>query len=230
MNPADIEAAAATEFDDWAASGRGERMEDGHWPVVRPVLEDLEFGPESRALDVGCGAGWLVRRLLEAGAAEAHGVDIAPAMIARAKEGPGQFQVASGAQLPYPDGHFSHLLSVESLYYYPDPAQALREWLRVTAPGGELAVIIELYADSPVGRSWSDALKVQVHNWSMARWMQALQDAGWSQVRAHQIPRPEAPKPPEAFEPSAYYPDYETLLGYHRAGALVLRAQRSENS
>lgn len=218
--------AAADEFDKWAAKGSGERMEKGHLPVTLPVLEQLELGPNSRVLDVGCGAGWLVRLCLQRGAGQAAGVDISPGMIQRAGElGSGDFEVASGEALPFADGRFSHVLSVESLYYYADPIAALWEFRRVAAVGGELAVVIELFDESPVGKVWKQALDVEIHNWSRAQWARAAEEAGWSGVNTRCIPRPE-PVPSEAdFKPGPYWPDYETIRGYHQIGALVIRGQ-----
>ncbi len=218
--------AAADEFDKWAAKGSGERMEKGHLPVTLPVLKELTLGDESHVLDVGCGAGWLVRLCLKRGAGQATGVDISPGMIERARElGAGAFEVASGEALPFADGHFSHVLSVESLYYYADPLAALREFRRVAAVGAELAVVIELFDESPVGKVWKQALDVEIHNWSQAKWARVTEEAGWSGVRTRCIPRPE-PAPAEAdFKSSTYWPDYETIRGYHRIGALVIRGQ-----
>ncbi|MFT5584580.1 MAG: SAM-dependent methyltransferase [Cognaticolwellia sp.] len=219
--------AAADEFDAWAAKGRGEGMENGHLPVTLPVLEKLELGPTSRVLDVGCGAGWLVRLCLERGAGQAAGVDISPGMIERAAQGPGEFKVASGETLPFADGRFSHVLTVESLYYYADPAAALGEFLRVSAPGGQLAVVIELYAESPAGQAWKDALEVNVHNWSQGKWAEVTSGAGWQDVRTHRIPRP-GPVPIEAdFRPGPYWPNYAALKGYHQMGALVILGQKA---
>lgn len=45
-------------------------------------------------IDVGCGEGWLVRRLLERGTA-ARGLDVVPALIDAAKRQGGEFAVAS---------------------------------------------------------------------------------------------------------------------------------------
>ena len=51
------------EFNRWAEAGRGEGMEQDHLPITLPVLEKMRIAPTDNILDVGCGAGWLSRRL-----------------------------------------------------------------------------------------------------------------------------------------------------------------------
>jgi len=51
------------EFDRWAEAGRGAEMEQDHLPITLPVLEKMRLAPTDNVLDVGCGAGWLSRRL-----------------------------------------------------------------------------------------------------------------------------------------------------------------------
>ncbi len=196
-------------------------MARGHRPVVEPLLHRWQLTPESRVLDVGCGNGWAVRWMLERGAGEGSGVDISPAMVHEARQGPGHFQVASGERLPFPDARFSHVLSVESLYYYPDPAAALREWARVTQEGGQLGCLIELYAENRGSAVWVDVLDVPAHLWSEKRWLQTAQSAGW-EARTERIRRSGEPEPEQDFVASRYWPSYALYLDYWRAGALLI--------
>src|SRR5260370_40456382 len=51
------------EFNRWAEAGRGEGMEQDHLRITLRVLEKRRLAPTDTVLDVGCGAGWLSRRL-----------------------------------------------------------------------------------------------------------------------------------------------------------------------
>src|SRR5260370_2370953 len=53
------------EFNRWAEAGRGEGMEQDHLPITLPVLEKMSLEPTDNVLDVGCGSGWLSRRIAE---------------------------------------------------------------------------------------------------------------------------------------------------------------------
>ena len=205
-------------------------MARGHRPIVEPILDRWALGPSSRVLDVGCGNGWAVRWMLERGAGQAEGVDISQAMVAEASQGPplpgAAFSVASGERLPFPDGHFTHLLSVESLYYYPDPAAALREWARVTSVGGSLGCVIELFAENSGSAIWAEVLDVHAHLWSEQRYLRAAIEAGWD-ARIERIRRHGQPKPEAEFTPSRFWPRYDLYLEYFRQGALALTGLRA---
>ena len=82
----------ATEvFHDWALIGKDEGMEKGHAAAVSEMLsfisQEVEIsGKLFSAVDVGCGNGWVVRKLLANEQCEyAMGIDGAEAMIAKAK-------------------------------------------------------------------------------------------------------------------------------------------------
>ncbi|MCB9781153.1 MAG: class I SAM-dependent methyltransferase [Alphaproteobacteria bacterium] len=227
------ERAAADEFDRWAAAGRGESMADGHRDVTTQGLSGWSLTRRDRVLDVGCGNGWAVRWLRHGapaggpGAGFAMGVDVSPAMVRRARQLRGgdmaqRFEVASGAALPLADDAVSHVLSVESLYYYPDPGAALAEWRRVTRDGGRFALVIELYAENQGSLAWVDALDVAVHVLGADAWADLARAAGWQDVRWRQVQDRRPLKPREAFVPSAYSPSYDHYLAYRRAGALVV--------
>src|SRR5688500_20158360 len=46
------------EFNEWAKAGRGEGMEEGHGPVGRQAIDQMNIPADGRVLDVGCGSGW----------------------------------------------------------------------------------------------------------------------------------------------------------------------------
>jgi len=225
------ETRAATEFDTWADSGRAESMADGHRGVTESAIAHWTLGPESVALDVGCGNGWAVRWLVAQGAGRGIGVDIAPKMIDRArlataKDDRFRFEVGSAQSLPLPSASVSHLLSVESLYYYPEPAVALEEWARVTQPGGKLVIVIDLYQENIATHAWVDALDVDVHLLSADQCKKMATAGGWSELSSWQVQDPRPLAPEADFTPSQYWPSYQMYLQYRTAGALVVAGTR----
>ena len=79
------EARVRKEFDQWAAAGRGEEMEDHHLPITAPVLPLMDLKADDRVLDMGCGSGWLCRRIARlVPKGQVVGIDIAPEMVRRA--------------------------------------------------------------------------------------------------------------------------------------------------
>src|SRR5256885_12786942 len=74
------------EFDRWGEAGRGEGMEQEPLPITLPVLEKMRLAPTDSVLDVGCGAGWLSRRLAKlVPEGRVVGMDISDEMIRHAR-------------------------------------------------------------------------------------------------------------------------------------------------
>ncbi len=95
-------------------------------------------------LDVGCGTGRWLRRLLQRGFRPV-GIDLTSSMLQRATAGSlGCPLLAASAEcLPFPDGHFDLVSSVTVVQHLPEPCQerALKEMARVLRPGGHLVVL-----------------------------------------------------------------------------------------
>ena len=100
------------------------------------------IGPSDRILDLGCGTGIVARVLAErlGGAARISGLDLSPAMIARARAIAPEVDWHEGnaAQLPFGERAFDLVLSQQMLQFVPDRGAALSEIRRVLAPGGRL--------------------------------------------------------------------------------------------
>jgi len=227
----EMERAAAAEFDQWATNGRAESMADGHRDATGQILDRWTLTATDRVLDVGCGNGWAVRWMLERGAGSGAGVDISAEMIQRAQQltesgVPAEFAVSAGERLPFADEAFSAILSVESLYYYPDPAAALAEWARVSRAGGRLGVMVDLFAENPAGPVWQEALDIDVHLLSEGNFAALAEAAGWSEVRTWRVQDRRPVTPEAAFSPSRWYPTYAIYQGYREAGSLAIEARR----
>jgi SAM-dependent methyltransferase len=95
--------------------------------------------PGARVLDVGCGTGQVIRRLLDRGC-EAHGVDVSEPNLRRAQQITRHCQLYDGRQLPFPDRHFAAAGALNVLEHVEQPETFLRELVRVVEPGGRVVV------------------------------------------------------------------------------------------
>ena len=103
-------------------------------------------------LDVGCGTGYLLRRLATQypQARALIGVDAAPAMVGAgasgALDGRLRFSVAVAEALPFPDRAFHLVVSTTSFDHWSDQQQGLSECHRVLAAGGRLVLVDQFSA------------------------------------------------------------------------------------
>jgi SAM-dependent methyltransferase len=217
------------EFNRWADSGKGEEMEHDHWPITRPVLELMHLAPADTVLDVGCGSGWLSRILAER-VPQGHvvGMDISDEMIRRAREKSAgranlEFVVGKVGAIPRQDGEFAHAISVESAYYWPDPAKGIREIHRVLRPGGQAWIDINYYRDNEESHQWGALLNVPTHLLSAAQWRAMFRDAGFRDV-AHQF-IPDLSPNPEVYT-GRWFRDAQQLAAFKAMGALLVHATK----
>ena len=117
----------------------------------RLVFEQLEIGGRERVLEVGFGGGDLIEWLLGATDAEVTGVELSEAMLERARRrfrrelGQGRLSLFAGSAEALPLGARSvdKACSVNSIYFWPDPAAAMAEFARVLRPQGRLVFCLQ---------------------------------------------------------------------------------------
>jgi SAM-dependent methyltransferase len=121
-------------------------------PLVARIAADVAaVAPHgARVLEVGCGPGRLSIRLARQHGLDVTGLDLDPAMIARARanadragngaQGRPWFLVGDVAALAFPDGSFDLVVSTLSMHHWADPAAGLAEIGRVLRPAGRALV------------------------------------------------------------------------------------------
>jgi ubiquinone/menaquinone biosynthesis C-methylase UbiE len=107
----------------------------------------LGLGSDSHLLDVGCGSGGPAMRLAERTGAAVVGIDqveegIATATRLAAERGLADrarfVRADAGGPLPFADGTFDSVVSIDVMCHLPDRREILREWHRVTRPGARI--------------------------------------------------------------------------------------------
>jgi len=213
------------EFNRWAEAGRGEEMEESHLPIVEPTLALMDLRPADRVLDVGSGSGWLVRRLA------AHmpdgsvvGIDVSDEMIRRAQLASAgvpnvQFLHGTAEEIPAPAESFTKVLSVESAYYWHDPARGLSEIFRVLEAGGSAWILINYYRDNPDCHQWRLHFQIPTHLLSAAEWQEYFRAAGFRDVSHRRIP--DRSPTPEVYT-GRWFRDAAQMRRFKAAGALLV--------
>ncbi len=99
------------------------------------AAEMATLAPGSKILDVGCGTGFNMVRLRDQGF-DVSGVEPAESMRRRALDQKLNVIDGDSEQLPFADGTFDAVISVEVIRYLADPLKSIREMCRVLKPGG----------------------------------------------------------------------------------------------
>lgn len=115
------------------------------WRVRNVMLDMVTIDDGDSILDVGCGVGDFLWRLLEK-ADYLVGVDFAREAVKKAKRRfmdeykSAEFVLADAEHLPFADNSFSVVLSSETIEHLPSPLGSIDEMARITQPGGELCI------------------------------------------------------------------------------------------
>ncbi len=213
------------EFNRWAEAGRGEGMEEDHLPIVLPVLDRMQLAPDENVIDIGCGAGWLTRLLAERlPEGRVVGVDVSDEMIRRARRNyvdveNAMFVVGAADEIPWDANFFTRAISVESSYYWPDPARGLRDVFRVLREGGSAWILINYYLENHHTHQWAGQFKIPAHLLSAEEWATMFREAGFEDVGHSRIPDPTPA--PESYT-GRWFRDAAQLRAFREVGALLI--------
>ncbi|MFW5925986.1 MAG: class I SAM-dependent methyltransferase [Myxococcota bacterium] len=127
-------------YDDFSGWYERERARGYH--ALVDELEVRAVAPLARGrrvLEVGCGTGLVLERLAPIAEA-AYGVDLSAGMLRKARERGLPVVQGSVTALPFADDSFDLVCSFKVLAHVHDIDRALSELVRVTRPGGYLAL------------------------------------------------------------------------------------------
>jgi ubiquinone/menaquinone biosynthesis C-methylase UbiE len=152
------------------------------------VVSLLDVQPADQILEIGFGPGVAVARLVRAGAGHVYGLDHSGVMLRHAsrrnaaaiRAGRVTLINASVDQLPPAlDGPFDAILAINSLGFWPAPAERLAELGRRLAIGGRIAIASQPRCPGATADTTRSAAR-EIEN--------LLTDAGFTQLRTEFLP------------------------------------------
>ncbi len=129
----------------------GAKMASQHRPETDWTISLLEIQPTDHILEIGFGTGRAIEIMAQqATSGHIAGIDLSHAMLHAAshrnaqaiKAGRVELKYGDVAALPFTDLRFDKLLSIHSLYFWPERADIMAELARVLKPGGMLALTL----------------------------------------------------------------------------------------
>lgn len=152
----------------WKSATRREgRLANDHYQRIYTSLLglDLTFYAGKRILDIGCGP----RGSLEWADMAAERVGLDPLVESYRELGIDQHKMryvnAPSEQIPFEDGHFDVILSLNSLDHVDDLDKTIQEIIRVLAENGCFCLMVEIHPHptiaEPIVLSWDVIKKFQ---------------------------------------------------------------------
>lgn len=176
-------------FDVWAQNGRAELMEKEHGGNVSKFLNSISFDEPFTFLDVGCGNGWVVRKIAnEDNCKKSIGIDKSKKMIIQSEKK----KINNKERFFHTDieswkytGKFDFIFSMESLYYADSIESALVKIYKLLKPGGQFFCGTDFYSDNKATVKWAKIMKIQMHLHSKKEWKELFQNAGFKVKTKH---------------------------------------------
>ena len=127
-------------------------MNFGHAPLTNWGLGHVAFSDGMTMLDIGCGGGATLKRLLKRSAGgTVYGIDISEESVIKARKlnkrqlGHHVFvEQGSADSLPWENQMFDVVTAVETVFFWPDLPKCFQEVKRVLKPGGQFAIMLEV--------------------------------------------------------------------------------------
>ena len=159
------------------------------------MATELDLQPADDLLDVGCGSATLFVDL--AGHVRyVAGLDASELQLERARKdlaerisaGTAEIVKGDADHLPWEDGRFSVVTSVNAMKFFPDPVAALREMHRVLRPGGRMAVTLGESGEAPAGSTEGVVDKWGQWQWTDDAARRLVEGAGFTDVEISVMP------------------------------------------
>jgi len=180
-------------FDKWAKIGRDELMEREHTKAVSKFLESISFEKDFSFLDIGCGNGWVVRKISKIKSCKkAVGIDKSKFMIKNAiskKKAVKEHYIQSDIESWGYKGKFDFIFSMESLYYSESLEKALAKIFKLLKSGGKFFCGTDFYKDNKATSRWSKQMRIPMHLRSKSEWIKLFKDVGFK-TKTRQVKDP----------------------------------------
>ena len=164
-------------FDKWAQNGKDVSMENGHSKSVDFMLKILDekslFGNKFSFLDLGCGNGWVVKKISKNNFCNlAVGIDGSENMIKNAKlNSKDEIFINENIENWHWNKKFNIVFSMETLYYVKDIDCLLKNiYSNLLIDKGSIIIGVDHYLENKPSLMWGEDYNLDIVTLSVKQW------------------------------------------------------------
>jgi ubiquinone/menaquinone biosynthesis C-methylase UbiE len=166
-------------------------MNASHGPLNNWGLDLVKVQDGWTMLDIGFGGGASLKRMLKRSkGGMVYGIDISEESVEKARKLNADvldkqifIQQGSVTELPYDDWKFDLVTAVETVYFWPNLPECIKEVYRVLKPGGRFAIMVEVVVTNS---KWLDFVEGMTA-YPPEQLKQFLEDAGFVNTEIHRM-------------------------------------------
>lgn len=168
-------------------------MNSGHAPMAKWGFSHINPSENADVLDIGCGGGANLSVLLDkCRKGTATGIDYSPVSVKKsAKKNKkaiktGRCKVIQGdvSNLPFDENTFDVITAFETIYFWPEIANAFCEVHRILKPNGEFMICNEIDGRHKEDEKWTAMIDgMTIYNEEQLETL--LKSAGFSEVKIY---------------------------------------------
>ena len=179
-------------FNNWASLDKDESMEKGHYSSVNRMFQILKketnlLESKFSFIDIGCGNGWVVRKILENPYCYyGLGIDGAKNMIKKAKShNIGNFIQADLETFNFKE-KFDIIFSMETLYYLKNIDTFIKNlYYNSMNNNGSLIIGIDHYKENTSTLTWEKDYNLQITTLSIEDWYKKISKYPFSNIKIY---------------------------------------------
>ena len=161
-----------------------------HAALFEWALEGVDIREDAHTLDIGCGGGAAVARMLErCPKGKCYGMDFAPVAIEVARSvnqeaiEAGRCKIVGGNAklLPFIKDTIDLATAFETIYYWPAVDECLAEVIRVLKPGGQFIIGNDTDGIDPEGKKWAQQIG-HMYIYTIEELTELLSNAGFTDI------------------------------------------------
>lgn len=188
----------------------GKQMNQGNEHICKNAYDLCDLQNGESVLEIGMGNGFFVKEFLkDKPLSKYFGADFSPKMVSESVENnldlvksrQVEFIEASIEKLPFSDSSFDKIVTVNTLYFWPNPEENAKELLRILKPNGTLLIGYR-------HKSLMDKIPFTQHGFTTYTETdveQLLNEAGFTDISTSQISEPELDFGGTLFSMTGYY-------------------------